>query len=347
LRVFAVTVPDVFDSDQRAAAALPLSDSIPRNIVARVSSMNRDEDPEARASRLAHLTEMLPGNVTNDLKDLMLADVRAITDEQRRADALKSLVHLLREDLKQDLIVLAGEIINAELRAETLVDLFPYLPAQVGDATARLALAAIKAIDFEMSKATALHDLQAALKQRAKRLAQDCQAEALAVVQGINNGKVRAFALSAVVDYLPEDQKDSVIAEALRSMWSIGDDQHRSWGLRDLVANLRDISSVEVLPELLEASRTIREVDRWYVISGLAERLGPILSNRMLSEFLQAVKEMRDPHYVAWSLRALAQHVPGELKLDVFTCADQVPAPAARVEALLELVPARLCTDSA
>lgn len=346
LRVLVVAAPELFDSDEREAAALQLSDVVRRDVITRLTSMNDEEpDAETRASALAHLTEILPHNLGDDLWNLVVAEVHAIP-EQRRADTLTSLVPLLRADLKHNLISLAEEITDAKLRAKVLIKFITLVPAPARDNTAGMALKAIEQISGdEMSIATALDGLMTALAQRGERLSEDYQAQAVAVAQSVGHSQARAIALSSVIDYLREDQRDAAITEVLRAMWRIDDDQYRSWGLRDLVTNLRSIS-LEVLAELLKAVHTIGEGNRWYFFSGLIEQLGPFLSSAMLSSVLQEVIEMHEPQYVAWTLNALAKQVPEDLKRDVFACADRISMPAVRVGALVEMAP-NLPTDLA
>lgn len=322
---------------ERIIASTPLSESDRKLIISRALG-DRDDDEgsqdsnhEDRALKLAGLGRLLPGVLQEDIGRVVIAEVEAIKENLTLQSALKFAAEELPDGLKHHLIAVASQISDAQVRFEALIALFPNMPPELKPSTAREALDAVKRINFEQQRASALEQLVTYLPQ-------ELRIEAITVARAVRNHKARSVALAAVLDYMPVAEQGNAFTELLETMWSAGDDRERGWGLRDLVANLGS-TALETFDALLRAVCSIHdESNRWYLLSCLAERLGPFLSAVMVSDLLAVAAEFQDSNYLAWTFGSLAEHVAEPLKPSILAAAFKISVVSTRVSALESIV---------
>jgi hypothetical protein len=179
---------------------------------------------------------------------------------------------------------------NPQTKASLLTEIIDYLPQNLKEKALQKALAATRAIQYEVERVNALRAL-------APKLPPKLLPEALAIARAIPSGNLRFYALGALAPKLPPEllPEALAIARAFR-------DPGSEWCLVHALSVLAD-KLPSVLPEALAAARAIEgEGALWYranALSVLADKLPSVLP-----EALAAARAIED--YEPWGERAIA-----------------------------------------
>ncbi|NEP64924.1 MAG: hypothetical protein F6K02_05570 [Moorea sp. SIO3A5] len=151
--------------------------------------------------------------------------------------------------------------------------------------------------------------------------------KALDCARGLDHEFHRAFALGALVPYLPD-----LLPEALDCARGLDHERYRAKALVALAPHLPE----ELLPQALDCARGIEgEYDRALALGALA----PYLPEELLPQALDCARGLDHERYRAKALVALAPHLPEELLPQALDCARGLDHERSRADALVALAP--------
>jgi hypothetical protein len=213
-----------------------------------VADLRAIADEEKRAETLLSLTPYLPA----DLLPEALAVVDTISDESRRIEILRSLASHLPPDeqgnVYRAVLVATQAIVNEGKRAETLSTLVPHLPPELRPD----ALTITRTMDIEHLQADILIQL-------ALYLSHDLLPIALAAARALADEKKRVEALQVLAPHLAAHRVTHMHCHTtVRTLAARG----RPTYLRDLAALTPWLAALASPEELTEIAIAIRDVCR-------------------------------------------------------------------------------------
>ena len=236
---------------------------------------------------------------------------------------------------------------DVQTQARLLTELCNYLPQNLQEEALRKALSAVKAVQDEVNRLGDLKRLVPklspsllsealelgkamptgmnrvrTLKVLAPKLSPDLLSEALDLAQAFRateSDYCRAMALSALVDWLPEDLKTEVSSDALTTAraiqpgWS-GDNVYCASALGAVADVLPEPLRSEVLQEALNAAKAIEEHWRRSIsLADLAPKLPEALRAEVVKEALDAIVEEKEEWAKSQAFPALAPELSPDL----------------------------------
>jgi hypothetical protein len=183
----------------------------------------RVSSPDKKAAALSKLAPYLPDGVKCEIEFQVLEAVRAIEDINDRLWVIANVIPHLSDQVRTNELqrqLLAAEALEGWDRSFALGYLAPHL----SDTLIEHALASVRSIQDERACMWALEDL-------APHLNGPLLQEALAIARGINAADNRAYALIALVRYLPEAIQADLLQEALSATRLIELDGNRASAL--------------------------------------------------------------------------------------------------------------------
>ena len=273
-----------------------------------------------------------------------LQGVKAWGCEFARAEALNALAWRLDADQLNDALEAASAMDWDVARGRALAALAPHLDAEQLtsalqatfwtrelDARARALAALAEHLDADqltaaLQAAHAISDIDAL----AEHLDADQLIQALQAARAIGDGHGRAGALASLASYLPADQRERALDDALRAAAMLPADYTRAIALTELARHL----NADQLTDALKAAAPIDIDDaRAVVLGALAERL----DTDQLTDALQAARPVSDERACVLALRVLAEHLDADQLTDALQIAAAIGDEHERSRALAAL----------
>lgn len=256
---------------------------------------------DALLDLLPHLGASEPGVLLPALQQRVLSAVETITDPASRVRALSAIIEQLAPEMQREAVAQAFE--------------------------------AAASIPSAMARATALSVLP-------PHLPPEFHNRLLALARGLNDPDARAALLTHLVAFLAPEQQPDVLGETLDAIAAISGDDARA---RALIALTRPIEAAGLLrgnPDGVQHAITVT-----FAITGADARarafagLAPYLSAELLTEALQALKNITDDRDRARTLAQLAPHLTPGLSVAAYNTAQELSTSEARAAALSAIAP--------
>ena len=318
------------------ANLLPHSVEIIHDVVKQVQTL---ADPAAEAEVMFLLAPLLPEEAQEDERPSKLAQV------------IETVLHLSHMDARiKGLIALRSFILPDDLETYIRAILDELYEEQ----------------DDELSSQS--------LRTLAEYLPETSASNALALVERIRSLSFRAYALTALAQYLPLESHRYLHEKALDTIAQIEDEPERAEALIAFTTNLEIAEEEREYPKLLEqalqiaisietgsyrarvlvalapnltddlqreALAAVQQLDIESEKSHLLNELIPMLSEDMLLKALDIAQALEGLEFRAQVLTCLAQYVPQHVRqqtmMDALYAASNLPNPYERVQALVDI----------
>jgi hypothetical protein len=263
--------------------------------------------------------------------------IEAISNDEERGDALATFAQRLPPQahtgdlpliLQRSLGVMIG--LNRDMvRARAFVALAHHLTEDLqGEA-----LAMVHNLDDESHRATLLGELAPALRP-------NMLVAALAVAHTMREADARAYALSALAHYAPEQARHQTLIDALAAAANLPRRYERVMALMRLVDSLPPSLADETYTNALE---TTRQIENASACARALSLLGQHLPGDMLENALSIAHEVNNHEHRLSALVALSPRLGGPALRDtvqeMLACAEAMPFDYKRARALVSIAP--------
>lgn len=280
---------------------------------------------DARARAFAVLAPYLSAELLTEA----LQALKSIADDRDRARTLAQLAPHLTPGLSVAAYNTAQELSTSEARAAALSAIAPYLSAAARATALADALAAALAIEARYERVTALVDLAPHLADALRARALH---EALNAARSIVNEDERGRALVFLAPHLPAERLPDALADA----YTIADPVTRAPALSALMEYLPDEPRQRVAQDMIQAARGDDKAQR---TASILAAIAPALPDSALDDAIAVALAIVPPYDRLHVLTALLPRRPEQLRDTALAAARAVPDAVERVGALLELVP--------
>jgi hypothetical protein len=293
-------------------------------------------DVALRIQLLTRLAVRIPPQNYRSLVRDLWNNARNLPDPVVRARTLFQLAPLLTLDHDEpaasaallEAIAIAQNITSTEARIRSLMALAPHLPPTMCARLLQRVLDDVDALNNDNLKANAISAL-------VDPLPQEIQLRALETADSIHTPTERARALTALARHLPQELQPRLRAKTLDAISSILSEEERAEALIAFSPNLEYAGDKSEFPALLARALAIAiAMTRRHIRAKVLVALAPHLTLDLQGEALAAVHSLSNERDRAMLLAELAPNLPPEMLVASLAIAHTMREQDSRVHAL-------------
>lgn len=292
----------------RARALVALAPMLPSELqgeaLAAVHALPYERD---RATMLATLAATLPPNMLV----ASLAVAHTMNDQDARVHALTALAHRLPEQARpqtvRDAFAAAMNLPRQFERVTALMELVDLMPSELVHQVYLSALETTRMIKNVNSRARALNMMSADLPD-------DLLTRAVDIARTLQEAQQRLSALGPLVERLPAEQQQPLLANMLETLRDIRHEYRRSRAIMSVAA----LMPKTMQPALIEAAHSIRDpYDRLSALIAIAQNTNAAERVPLVGEAWTLLRQVENGYDRASGLAAIAPLLPASAEGDL------------------------------